>query len=218
MLWTLFFQPILADDLCSSIDFNVQHTIEVLQIYLEEKDCESMIRKLSKTKSMSLVGKDVENIAILANAKQLEYINLADNRIHDLSSLTEMQNVKWLDLSGNPIGSMEGLPSASLESFWCVGCQIHSLNSGVQFTHLRSLSLRKNEIQNLDSIGDYPSLEALLLSGNLITDPLILSERMGITVVELHGNPIEQDKCPRTKKTVKAKGLRTACSSLFPKE
>ena len=94
---------------------------------------------------------------------------------------------------------------------------VRSQAGSVRFAR-RTLSLRGNALEDLASLDHYPALESLLISGNMITDPLVLAGRESITVVELHGNPIDKDKCPRTKKTVKAKGLRTACSSIFPKE
>ena len=212
MLSLIIFQPVWADDLCSSANLDEQYTLEVLQNYFETKNCEKTLKRLTKTHSISLVEKELRDISMLQLATKLEYLNLSKNQISDLSPLSSLEHLKWVDLSGNPINSMKFLPTESLETFWCVECQITNWETSAKMRKLTNLSLRNNELQTIE-IENFPQLKVILLSNNQIVDPSVLAKKNKITVVDLYGNPIDEEKCPVGKKI--AKGLRRSCSSMF---
>ncbi len=215
MIFFLISQIAWGNSLCSSENKDIIQTTSVLQVYFDSKNCEEMMVKLKKVKSISIVDKGVQDISILKEAKKIEYLNLSNNEIKDTTALRSLDQIKWLDLSGNPIGTMKNLPTKSLETFWCVDCKIINWETMGKMAQLKHLSLRNNQLETID-LKQFPTLQSLLLSENQITDPSALSVKKKITVVELYGNPIEIDKCPKDKKV--ARGLRRACFSLFDKE
>jgi len=204
-----------GNSFCSSQNKDTIQTVLVFQEYLGAKDCQEMMVKLKKVKSISLVNKGVQDISILKLAKNIEYLNLSKNEIEDTFVLGSLNQIKWLDLSGNPIGTMKNLPTQSLETFWCVDCKIATWETKEKMPKLKHLSLRNNQLDTIE-LKQFPAIKSLLLSENNISDPSILSLKKKITVVELYGNPIDIEKCPKDKKI--ARGLRRACFSLFEKE
>ena len=207
MLWLMIFQPLWANVLCSSGTPKQQYTLEILQDYFGTKNCEKTLKQLSRSTSISLVEKELMDISILNQAPKLEYLNLAGNKITDISSLSSLEYLKWLDLSRNPVNSMQGLPTQSLETFWCVNCQISTWETSAKMTALQNLSLRNNQLEDID-LSSFPQLKVLLLSNNQIVDPSILGQKKKIKVVDLHGNPIDKEKCPLTKDKKLSKGFR----------
>ena len=216
MLWTIIFQIAWGEAPCSSPTVAQIHTLQVLQEYLSTKDCQATVNKLEKVKSLSLVSKDIQDISILSRAAKLEYLNLSKNQIEDVSPLSNLSNLKWLDLSMNPIESMKELPSQSLETFWCVECQIHSWETKREMRKLLNLSLRSNQLTTIE-IDSFPVLRSVMVSNNEIVDPSSLEGISKLRVIDLYGNPIDEQKCPRDKDT-KPKALRAACSNLFGRE
>ena len=215
MLWFGIFQVSFADELCLSTDADVVHSFAVLQEYFLTKNCTETIKKLQRTTSISIVDKNLTDISFLKYTNRLTHLNLSQNNVSDTTPLAEVSSLLWLDLSENPISSMKNLPSTSLEIFWCRQCQISSWEVSAKMTSLREISLRDNHMTVIN-IADYPALQVVFISGNQITDPSSLANIKRIKTVDLHGNPIEKAKCPQDKKT--SKGLRRACSTLFPRE
>ena len=215
MLWFGIFQVSFADEICLSADEAVQHSLDVLQEYFLTKNCVDTIKKLQRTTSISIVGENLTDISFLENANRLTHLNLAKNNVTDTAPLAKVSSLLWLDLSENPISNMKNLPSESLEVFWCRKCLISSWEVSSKMNALREISLRDNQMTTID-IAEFPSLQVVFLTGNQITDPSSLAGVQRIKSVDLYGNPIERDDCPQDKKT--SKGLRRACSAMFPRE
>ena len=215
MLWFGIFQVSFADEMCLSTDDAVQHSLNVLQEYFFTKDCTAAIKKLQRATSLSIVNRGLTDISFLKSATRLTHLNLAKNNITDTTPLADVSSLLWLDLSENPISSMKNLPADSLEVFWCRQCQISSWEVSAKMSALREISLRDNQMTTIN-ISDFPSLQVVFLTGNQITDPSSLAGIKKMTAVDLYGNPIDKDNCPQDKET--SKGLRRACSAMFPRE
>ena len=213
MFWPLIFQPAFASDFCDPQNIMESYTLQILQEYLSTSDCSNTIEKLSKVKSISIADKNIKNIAIFSVARKLEYLNLSGNQIEDISPLSSLQYLKWLDLSHNPIDTMRHLPSQSLQTFWCSNCNISSWDNDKPLAKLEQLSLRDNQLSTIE-IENLPRIQTLILSNNQIQDPSPLESVNRIRVLDLSGNPIDEEKCPKTD----PKALRMMCTSMFGKE
>jgi len=76
-----------------------------------------------------------------------------------------MASVKMLDLNGNPLESLAGLPE-NVETLYCSRTDLHSLQGCPALTKLRCLYLRSCCLQTLKDGVVFPKLETLYLEEN----------------------------------------------------
>ncbi|NWX13804.1 LRC23 protein, partial [Aegotheles bennettii] len=114
--------------------------------------------------------RDLTDISLLEGFIHLRYVDLSENKLQDLSSLSSLTNLLWLKVDGNLLTSacMQELP------------------------YLQIISFARNCIKDVEGIA-HPRLAKLSLEGNKIQTTLGLShgQLFSLQTLELRGNKIE---------------------------
>ncbi|KFU84151.1 Leucine-rich repeat-containing protein 23, partial [Chaetura pelagica] len=115
-------------------------------------------------------SKDLTDISLLECFIHLRYVDLSENKLKDLSPLSNLTHLLWLKVDGNLLTSacMQELP------------------------YLQIISFSQNRIKDLEGI-THPRLVNLSLQGNKIKTVLGLShgQLLSLQILELRGNRIE---------------------------
>uniref|UniRef100_A0A663M5D0 Leucine-rich repeat-containing protein 23 n=1 Tax=Athene cunicularia TaxID=194338 RepID=A0A663M5D0_ATHCN len=115
-------------------------------------------------------SKDLTDVSILERFIHLRYVDLSDNKLHDLSPLSSLTHLLWLKVDGNLLSSacMQELP------------------------YLQIISFAHNRIKDMEGI-THPRLANLSLKGNKIQTALGLShsQLFSLQILELRGNKLE---------------------------
>ena len=109
----------------------------------------SDVKNITQLYLSSKGGDKISDISALSIMEKLEYLDLVNNEISDISALSNMANLKILDLTNNQIND------------------ISVLNS---LTNLRVLSLKWNEINDISALKSLKNLTYLNLQSNQIKD------------------------------------------------
>ncbi|XP_015728255.1 leucine-rich repeat-containing protein 23 [Coturnix japonica] len=126
--------------------------------------------------------KDLTDISLLEGFIHLRYVDLSENKLQDLSPLSNLTHLLWLKVDGNLLTSahMQELPYLQV----------------ISFTH--------NQIKNMEGI-THPHLASLSLKGNKIQAAMGLNTQAlySLRVLELRGNKLENTaglRLPKLKK------------------
>ena len=175
--------------------------VEVLQKITKSKDCEQMISRLKKTRSLDLSHQNIEDISILVEA-DLEILLLRDNPISDLSVLQHHKKLKILDISHTSITASQiaFLPN-SLEVLYAEYNNLQDIDfrKMCSSSSIKVVGLRHSQINQLDSFHECRKLSFLGLEGNNISDISTIRGLRNIKSIDLYGNPIKD--CPVNKKS-----------------
>ncbi|XP_054699000.1 leucine-rich repeat-containing protein 23 [Grus americana] len=114
--------------------------------------------------------KDLTDISLLECFIHLRYVDLSENKLQDLSPLSNLTHLLWLKVDGNL------LTSASME----------------ELPYLQIISFAHNRIKDMEGI-THPCLASLSLKGNKIQTALGLShgKLFSLQILELRGNKLE---------------------------
>ena len=198
-MFLLFSLAVNAADWCSSEDEQVIHTVNALISMTDSKDCDEAFKRLKKQKSLDLSNKEIQTIAPLQEF-DFRVLLLRNNRITDISHLKEQRQLKWLDLSYNPIDSLDVIASLSdLETLWLEG--VFLPESALEYdvlcqNKIRHLSLRGAGIKSVEHLKNCKDLVFLGVANNRIQDLSPLEGLKKISSIDLERNPIAV--CPES--------------------
>ena len=146
----------------------------------------------------TLMGKHSLSALYIAELTGLEHclnltiVNLADNKISDLSPLSELTKLESLVLENNqvidlePISELSNLANLSLEKN-----QIIDISPISNLTNLVGLSLRVNHIKDIGFLANLANLVKLRLDINQISDISSLTNLTDLAVLHLNNNQID---------------------------
>lgn len=133
--------------------------------------------------SLSAYNNDIEDVSPLSGLKRLQYLDLGGNRISDLSPLKDL-NLVGVGLWGNqitdlrPLQEMTGMENLSLD-----GNHITDLTPLFRMSRLTQLTLGDNEISDISPLANLKNLQYLNLGANQISD---LRPLKGLNLTELY--------------------------------
>ncbi len=114
--------------------------------------------------------------------------------LSDLSSITEIETVTYLDVSNNDLKSIDELSKSFwMDSLFINDNQINDITPLSDMVHLTSLNASGNEITDINALKDHTSLEILMLSDNQINNVDALSGLTSLTILYLDGNEQLED-------------------------
>ncbi|MFS0556809.1 leucine-rich repeat domain-containing protein [Brevibacillus sp. 179-C9.3 HS] len=118
----------------------------------------------SKLSSLSLDEGDLSDLKILQNSKSITHLSIRNNRIKDLSFI-ELPNVVFLDVSNNPITSIDFIK---------------------EIPNLGRLQIMNAPVTDIAAVQYTPKLEYLDIRGTKVTSihPLIKLEELSILLVD----------------------------------
>ena len=121
----------------------------------------------------------------------LQWLDLYNNRIVDLTPLNQLKNLTHLSLIGNQIADITPLADLNnLDWLWLSGNQITDLTPLNQLTNLIQLDLSGNQIADLTPLNQLDSLGYLGLSNNQIVDLTPLNQLKNLIQLRLSNNQI----------------------------
>lgn len=136
---------------------------------------------------LSALGHLIENIDLSQNT-QLDTVLLQANEIHSIQGLSNLNNLKKLDLSWNLLDSLS-FKNESIEI-------LLASNNLLEFFEvenadkLKSIILTSNKLSTVN-IGTYPLLETLLLSDNLLQS-IDLEQSGNLSYLFISGNSLAE--------------------------
>jgi len=150
-------------------------------------------------------GKDIGELTGLEHAKNLTYLDLGvvfsqagglpqmqTNRITDISALSELSALTWLNLSDNRIADISALSGLSgIETLTLYGNQITDITALSEMARLRRLDLERNQITDASPLSGLINLAWLDLSNSRLTDIAALSGLIGLETLLLDRTGLE---------------------------
>jgi hypothetical protein len=141
--------------------------------------------------------KEITNLSGLEYATNLEELWIRWNRISDLSPLSGLTNLRYLDAHANllitNISPLAGL--TNLEMLIIRDNRISDISALSGLTNLAHLYLEWNDISNISPLSGLTNLQGVSLQYNDISDVSALCSLTSLDYVDLRGNPLNADAC-----------------------
>jgi hypothetical protein len=135
----------------------------------------------------------IEELEGLAKIKNLEILNLTQNKISRISGLEQLKNLKCLNLRNNQVEIISGLEySKNLEELDLHNNQIREISGFDNLQNLKILSLEKNQIEKISGLDNLQNLEHINLRKNQIKKIENLDKLKKLKKLELSLNPIKK--------------------------
>ncbi len=135
---------------------------------------------------------DISDLSPLSRLTNLEYLDLTSNSISGLSPLSRLTNLTGLHLGGNnsisDISSLSGLTNLISLNLW--DNSISNISALSRLTNLTLLGLSNNSISNISALSNLTNLESLYLWDNSISDISTLSRLTNLTLLTIGNNSI----------------------------
>ena len=128
------------------------------------------IKDLKRIQYLNLAKNKIEDISPIAGLTALQYIELSNNRVKDLKPLEKLSNMRSLYLSNNRISDFS--PALKLTKLWSLYLdhnQITKLDGVAALKGLTTLSAGNNEIADLGPLNGLTRLHFLFLENNKVT-------------------------------------------------
>lgn len=168
--------------------------LQTLTIYGSELNSQALnaISAMSGLTRLTLAQCSLSDISFLTPLSQLSYLDLSYNFIKDLSSLSHMSALETLYLSHNALADLSYLSGLSgLKNLNISYNSISSIQSICSNRNLVSLNVSNNLLEDLDDLDLLPSLESLDASYNNLTQITVLGRCTAMKELNISNNPIE---------------------------
>ena len=127
-------------------------------------------------------------------------LNLARNRIYDISALADLKNLETLDIFGNfisdytPVAALTQLKELHIGSiFLDIDDRLFDVSILSGLTQLEVLDLQNNDIVDVSPLATLTQLSFLGLPGNFISDISSLTVLTALKVLDLRDNRLNTD-------------------------
>jgi small GTP-binding protein len=142
----------------------------------KENHLHSLPAKIANLKNLTKLilsgrynGWEISDISFLSKLNKLKYLNLSNNKIHDIHYLKKLTGLQTLSLGENQISDIRSLSN---------------------LTGLQTLSLYRNQISDILSLSNLTGLQTFFLFSNQISDIRTLSNLTGLQTLDLSVNQI----------------------------
>lgn len=121
-----------------------------IKIENEELTTPEDLRRFENLTNLTLNGCGIDNLDFLCSLHKLKRLFLRDNQINDFFPISEISELEILDISGNPLSSLKGLEKLeNLACFTAADCRIREMPVLPENSQLSSITLRKNQLDNV---------------------------------------------------------------------
>lgn len=157
----------------------------------------SPLRNLYTVQYLDLSKNNITDVSLLCPSIKLDDIefglselNLSENKIADISSISELKNLVTLNLGGNQISSINAIANIEkLENLYLNTNNITDISSISVMENLKFLNLQNNKITKIETI-DLPNLNSLNLKNNRLSDVEFLSSVEKLNGLDISYNQI----------------------------
>ena len=182
-------------ELCTqnSASSEIEEPLRSLKETFHLDQCEELEKQLLDIPSLTtLERKGIKSLKILEPFSHFEIVKLNQNRIRDISPLSQMVNLKELYLQNNLITDVSELPTAlQLKILGLWNNDVEDLKPLGRFLRLEELYLQNNQISDVGPLQHLNRLRLLYLSDNAIRDVQPLAQLPGMEELYLAYNRIE---------------------------
>jgi Leucine-rich repeat (LRR) protein len=189
---SLVTQPIYGEVMPSNVEFSDSRLEEEVREQLNKLAGTITEDDMKQLTSLEANYRNIQDLAGLEYAVNLEDLSLEGNQIHNLSPLKGITNLKSLSIGGNKITSLEPireLTALTILSAW--ENELTNLSGLENLEYLWILNLQNNKITSIEQLDGLTSLSDLNLNNNLIEDLTPLSHSTSIAYLQLSRNQIE---------------------------
>lgn len=152
---------------------------------LTDKDYESIV-------SLDASNRKIRSIEGIQKLKNLEWLNLDNNEISDISPLSSLTKLIHLDLGMNRISDIQALKGMkNLKSLLLDNNNISDISPLKELTQIRFLNLSNNKITDITPLEGYKNLYALILDNNYINDITPIQNNLNLTSLGLNNNNVQ---------------------------
>ena len=103
---------------------------------------------------------------LYANLKTIS-LNIENNNVKDISVLSPLRSLSWIDLGNNQVSNIEDLSTLkTLSSLNISKNEISNIDPLSKATNLAWLSIANNQIRDLSPLNSLPKLRHLVIEGN----------------------------------------------------
>ena len=172
---------------------------EIIGLQLDNLEIETLekliepFKKLTRLRWLSLCNNKIIDLSPLSNLNGLQKLWLDNNQISDLRPLSRLTNLWILSLNHNQVIDLN--PLSEIIGLWKLSLQnnkISDLSPLTRLTALRELMLQNNEIIDLRSLSGLTGLWRLSLQDNKVSDLEAFSEYKNLSNLDLAGNRIKK--------------------------
>jgi len=170
---------------CTSIE-----TIDLSSNYIIDVSCLSGLTTLQSLNfHNSMIISDISPLSELTN---LMYLDLYDNNISDISPLSELTNLMYLDLYDNLISDISPLTELiNLTELNVRYNRVTDISALSNLTKIEELDISENfQISNISALSGMTNMKTLILHLNLIDDISALSNMNNLIKLTLNYNGI----------------------------
>ncbi|QEL83381.1 leucine-rich repeat domain-containing protein [Bacillus mycoides] len=161
---------------------------------LERKNINEPITKedLLQIKTLSIYsGEGINEIAGLEYMTNLEKLTLRESNVTDLSVISGLRHLKYLDLSSNPIESIQPVSKLeNLDMLFLRDNKIADLTPLSQMKKIKILDLIGNNIKDLTPLFTVLSLEEVYLANNQISNLSGIEKLKNVNLLWIGNNKI----------------------------
>lgn len=129
------------------------------------------LEKCRSLAMLELAGNRVSDLSPLSGLTRLQYLDVQSNKVSNLQPLCGVASLQYLQLARNQVRGVESLSGlTNLSALYLTGNRVEDLAPLLGLRRLASLYLDDNRLRRIDGIGAVRSLSSLSLSGNRIAD------------------------------------------------
>ena len=146
----------------------------------------SPILELTQLNSLNLSYSSLSDASFLSELPQLKWLDLGNNNLSDISALTELTQLTFLYLSSNPITDADPLARLiQLTHLDLSSTSISDMSPLAELTQLRALYLYSTSFTDISALSGLKQLTNLSISGTSISDVSPLAELTQLTSLYL---------------------------------
>ena len=189
-LETLHITDVAKSELVNIKGLSYLTELHVVGGSLDEQDLDA-IGQLVGLKRLTLSNCGISSIATLSHLSQLEYLDLSENTVRNLSVITNMLELQELYLNNNAVtdlGSLSGL--TKLKILDVSYNSLKAIDPIRTATALTYLSFSHNEISDIQTLAALTGLIELNASYNTITDVAALSGCTELEILSISNNAL----------------------------
>jgi hypothetical protein len=138
----------------------------------------------------------ISDISPLSGLSGLKFLDIHENAISAISSLVGLDDLNYLDIHDNrasDISSLAGLHNLETVVLRLNGIRDISPLAGL--TQLRTIYLEDNQIRDISALASLGSLKNLNLYGNEVTDISPLMSLTSLVSLDVRANPWSEEAC-----------------------